>query len=210
VRARTTPIYTCWRTEQPTTVKQATTAQLSQDALVEQDVLDIGDRAERLKIRYSVLVTQVAQTAEEFAYYEQLRKNTEAVGTVNDPLPTQLTGNVHRTNSNEPVLGYVGAHTVQQRRLFIDRAELPLPPTWAFEPGVPGCATITENLEDYKKLRPPLFLEIPQTIVFADPNKVPIDHYFDPSTSALVGYYGAPRECVDCRTRGSIIKPSFW
>jgi hypothetical protein len=207
VKARTTPIYTCWRTEQPTTVKQATTAQLSQDALIEQDVLDIGDRAERLKIRYSVLVTQYAQTAEEFAYYEQLRKNTEAVGTVNDPLPTQLTGNVHRTGAatNEPVLGYVGAHTVQQRRLFIDRAELPLPPTWAFEPGVPGCILEPERLKDY---RPPL--SVPQTITFADPNYVPTDYYFDVTTDDIAGYYGAPRECVDCRTRGSITKPSFW
>jgi hypothetical protein len=212
VTARTTPIYTCWRTEQPTTIKQATTAQLSQDALVEQDVLDIGDRAERLKIRYSVLVTQYAQTAEEFAYYEQLRKNTEAVGTVNDPLPTQLTGNVHRTGAatNEPVLGYVGAHTVQQQRLFIDRAELPLPPTWAFESGVPGCTLFQEDLELYKLFRPPLYLHVPQTITFADPNYVPTDYYFDSSTGAMTGYYGASRECVDCRMRGSITKPSFW
>jgi hypothetical protein len=168
-------------------------------------VLDIGDRAERLKIRYSVLVTQYAQTAEEFAYYEQLRKNTEAVGTVNDPLPTQLTGNVHRTNSNEPVLGYVGAHTVQQKRLFIDRTELPLPSTWVFEPGVPGCTLDAERLHDYEPA-----LDVPQTITFADPNYVPTDYFIDLRDNSLGGYYGAPRECVDCRTRGSITKPSYW
>jgi hypothetical protein len=204
IRARSTPIYTCWRTEQPTSVKQATTAQLSQDALVEQDVLDIGDRAERLKIRYSVLVSQAAETAEEFAYYEQLRKNTEAVGTVNDPLPTQLTGNVHRTGTatNEPVLGYVGAHTVQQKRLFIDRAELPLPATWQFESGVAGCTLETEIL--------PASSGGLVTRMFADPNYVPTDNYIDPDTGDIAGYYGARRECVDCRTRGSNSKPSFW
>jgi hypothetical protein len=135
IKGRTTPIYTCWRTEQPTGIKQATSAQLSQDALVDYTILAFSDRAERLKIRYSVLVTQYAQTAEEFAYYEQLRKNTEAIGTVNDPLPVQLTGNVRRTSgaTTEPVLGYVGAHTVQQRRFFIKSAELPQPPAWAVE-----------------------------------------------------------------------------
>ncbi|RZK27295.1 MAG: DUF4249 domain-containing protein, partial [Hymenobacter sp.] len=114
---RVTPIYTCWRTEVPSIIKQGSSAQLSQDALTDVALLTLAGRTERLQIRYSVLVSQVAETAEEFAYYELLRKNTEAVGTVNDPLPIQLTGNVHRVdNAQEPVLGFVGAHTVQQRR----------------------------------------------------------------------------------------------
>jgi hypothetical protein len=207
IQARTTPIYTCWRTEQPTTVKQATTAQLSQDALVDQDVLDMSDRAERLKIRYSVLVTQYAETAEEFAYYEQLRKNTEAVGTVNDPLPVQLTGNVHRTGSatTEPVLGFVGAHTVQQKRLFISRADLPFASNWAFESPYTSCKLEPEILSDY---RPPL--RFPNTLTFASPNYVPVYIYANPDTGVLDGYYGSTRECVDCRARGSITKPSFW
>jgi hypothetical protein len=212
VRTRTTPIYTCWRTEQPSAIKQATSAQLSQDALVDQAVLSFSDRAERLKIRYSVLVTQYAETAEEFAYYEQLRKNTEAVGTVNDPLPVQLTGNVHRTGTatTEPVLGFVGAHTVQQRRLFIDRANLPLPANWVFESPYADCKLETEILSDYGKLRPPVSISIPGTILFADPNHVPLYHYANPDTGLLDGYYGSSRECVDCRARGSNTKPSFW
>ncbi|RZL13514.1 MAG: DUF4249 domain-containing protein, partial [Hymenobacter sp.] len=99
VDARVTPIYTCWRTERRSTIKQGSTAQLSRDALTDFTLVDISTRAERLKIRYSVLVNQYAETAEEFAYYDQLRKNTEAVGTVNDPLPSQLTGNVHRVDN---------------------------------------------------------------------------------------------------------------
>ncbi len=207
VAARTTPIYTCWRTEQPTSIRQATSVQLSQDALVDHAVLSFSDRAERLKIRYSVLVTQYAQTAEEFAYYEQLRKNTEAIGTVNDPLPVQLTGNVRRTGgaTSEPVLGYVSAHTVQQRRLFINRAELPLPNDWQFDSPV-ACKLDYEDLTAYD---PPL--AVPYTKTYRDPNYyVPTDYFYSLITSDLAGYYGAPRECVDCRTRGSITKPSFW
>jgi hypothetical protein len=212
VRARATPIYTCWRTEQPSAIRQATSAQLSQDALVDHAVLSFSDRAERIKIRYSVLVTQYAETAEEFAYYEQLRKNTEAVGTVNDPLPVQLTGNVHRTGTaiTEPVLGFVGAHTVQQKRLFVDRAALPLPTNWAFDSPYTDCKLETEILSDYAKLRPPIFLSVPQTMTFADPEYVPVYLHVDPVTGALDGYYGSTRECVDCRARGTNTKPSFW
>jgi hypothetical protein len=186
---RVTPIYTCWRTERPTTIKQANTTQLSQDALTDFTVLSIANRAERLKIRYSVLVSQYAQTAEEFAYYELLRKNTEAVGTVNDPLPTQLTGNVHRVdNASEPVLGFVSAHTMQYRRLFIDRAKLPFPPNWAFDTPYTSCIS----------------LDSMQTDAFGkDPNYIPID-------KISKGWLGSTRACVDCRVRGTNTKPSFW
>ena len=212
IGARTTPIYTCWRTEQPTTIKQATSLQLAQDALVDHTLLSLSDRAERLKIRYSVLVTQYAETAEEFAYYEQLRKNTEAIGTVNDPLPVQLTGNVRRTgtSTSEPVLGYVGAHTVQQQRLFISRAELPLPANWAFDSPYADCRIEPEVLSAYAKALPPIIISAPQTITFADPSYIPVYHYTDPDTGLTDGYYGSTRECVDCRVRGSNVKPSYW
>jgi hypothetical protein len=186
---RTTPVYTCWRTEQPTAIRQGSSVQLSQDALTDFTVLSIANRAERLKIRYSVLVSQYAQTAEEFAYYELLRKNTEAVGTVNDPLPTQLTGNVHRVdNASEPLLGFVSAHTMQYRRLFIDRAKLPFPPNWAFDTPYTSCIS----------------LDSMQTDAFGkDPNYIPID-------KISKGWLGSTRACVDCRVRGTNTKPSFW
>lgn len=207
---RTTPIYTCWRNEQSAGIKQTSSAQLSQDALTDYSLLDIADRAERLKIRYSVLVVQYAETLGEFAYYEQLRKNTEAIGTVNDPLPVQLTGNVRRTNTpvNEPVLGYIGAHTVQQQRLFINRADLPLPSNWQFESVYPACTLQYEDVTSYKPPRGPIY--VPHTLAFINPNYyVPTSGYSDPLTGGE-GYYGAPTECVDCRTRGSNKKPSFW
>lgn len=197
--SRTTPIYTCWRTEQPSLIKQGSSIQLSQDALTDIGLLSISTRAERLKVRYSVLVSQYVETAQEFAYYELLRKNTEAVGSVNDPLPTQLTGNVHRLdNPAEPVLGFVGAHTIQQQRLFINRQDLALPSNWVFDTPYNDC-TIGE--EDLSLNKPPL--QVPHTGLFNNVGSVPIDY------SAL-GYVGSSRECVDCRLRGSNVKPSFW
>jgi hypothetical protein len=186
---RTTPIYTCWRTERPSTIKQASTAQLSQDALTDVGMFSIPIRAERLKIRYSILVSQWAETPEEFAYYELLRKNTEAVGTVNDPLPTQLTGNVHRVdNASEPVLGFVGASTQQTTRLFIDRQELPFPRFWVFDTPYNSC----ESADDLPKE------------LFNNPGNIPLSYYMGSS------FTGATQQCTDCRLRGSNVKPSFW
>jgi hypothetical protein len=195
-------LYTCWRTERPSGIRQASTAQLSQDALVNALVLPLSGRTERLQIRYSVLVSQYAETAEEFAYYELLRKNTEAVGTVNDPLPVQLTGNVHRVdNPQEPVLGFVGAHTTQTRRLFIDRADLPASATAQFDSPYSDCALGYEFLCD----RLSGCISYQYTRLFDQPNTIPIDYVSNPD-----GYSGASPECADCRTRGTLAKPSFW
>jgi len=201
---RTTPIYTCWRTERPTTIKQSTTAQLSQDALTDYGLFTVPANAERVKIRYSVLVRQYAQTAEEFAYYELLRKNTEAVGTVNDPLPSQLTGNVHRVDvAGEPVLGYVGAHTVQQQRLFIDRSELPFRNDWEYDSPYKACTASNlyfcdKNGCDYEGI----------VRILSQPDNVVLNDIGDPDFG--LGYSAATVECADCRTRGSSTKPSFW
>lgn len=202
---RLSPINTCWRTERPSTIKQGSSAQLSLDALTDAPLTTLDGHDERFKVRYSLLVSQYAETAAEFNYYELLRKNTESVGSVNDPLPTQLTGNVHRTDSpTEPVLGYVGAHTVQQKRIFINNQDLNLPQGWVFNTPYDLCTSTIEMVPD--KSRYPIY--IPQTYVFASPSNTPIDYYFVNGMQA--GYVGSTTDCVDCRTRGSITKPSFW
>ncbi|MGI4833026.1 MAG: DUF4249 domain-containing protein [Janthinobacterium lividum] len=202
---RTTPIYTCWRTERPTDIVQTTSAQLGQDAISNYVIRSFSQRAERVKVRYSVLVSQVAETAEEFAYREVLRKNTEAVGTVNDPLPSQLTGNVHRVgNTTEPVLGFVGAHTVQQQRLFIAKADLPARDPYDYDTpyntcvasDIPFCDAQGCDVEGVYKL-------------FASPDYVPLDFVAIPGSS-MGGISSASADCADCRRRGSNVKPSFW
>ena len=197
--------YTCWRTEQASSVRQGSTTQLSQPALTDFAILNYSNKAERFAIRYSALVSQYAETAEEYNYYELLRKNTEAVGGVNDPLPVQLTGNVHRLdNASEPVLGYVGAHTVQQKRMFINRQDLPLPATWVFDSAYPTCSLGIELFN------PPTGKPIayPYTRDYNTRDHIPVDFYYD--NGRLLGYVGSTRECVDCRARGSLTKPSFW
>ncbi len=185
---RLTPIYTCWRTESSPLVRQASTAQLSQDALTNVQLLGLSRRAERFAIRYSLLVNQYAETAEEFAYYEVLRKNTEAVGSVNDPLPSQLTGNVHRLdNLAEPVLGFVSAHTVQQQRLFIARQDLPPLAGKDYDTPYQNC-TLTTAVAG---------------LDFSRPDITPIRK----DTSGIL--ISSPA-CADCRLRGTNQKPGFW
>jgi hypothetical protein len=185
---RTTPIYTCWRTERLSPIMQGSSAHLSQDALIDFSYYAIARRAERLKIRYSALVSQYAETAEEFAYYELLRKNTEAVGSVNDPLPTQLSGNIHRLDkAAEPVLGFVSAHTIQQKRLFISAKDLPALNSQDYDTPYQACnASLAVGTPDWSLV-----------------SAIPITEITD-------GVLVSSAECLDCRLRGTNVKPNFW
>jgi hypothetical protein len=191
--------YSCWRTEPSTAILQGNTAQLSENTLTEFPLLNVLPSI-KLRVGYSLLVRQYAQTQAEYDYWERLRKNTENLGTVNDPLPARVTGNVHALDDpNEPVLGYVGVHSVTEKRLFIDATKqlpLPAPSTISFDPFYEKCE-VTE-------LSPQAALEQERRggLVVIKPN------YF--LTGALKSYDMSTADCVDCRVRGTNVKPSFW
>jgi hypothetical protein len=132
----------CWRTEFSTAILQGNTTRLSDNALINSPLLTVLPGIE-LKYGYSLLVRQYAQTQAEYEYWERLRKSTENLGTVNDPLPSRVTGNVHAlADVSEPVLGYVGAHSLTEKRLYIDGALFPAPRPESiyFDPAYASCS----------------------------------------------------------------------
>jgi hypothetical protein len=184
-------IYRCWDTQKSGAIKLATTTRLSQDIVADYPLIHLPNNSIKLRYKYSVLFRQYAQTPEEFAYWDALRKNTESIGTLFDPLPTQLTGNVHAvTNPAELVMGYVGAYSVTEQRLFISENELPA--GWQFQTGYEKCTQV-----DTVSAPDALF-------VFLDPNYLAIDFL------GQKGYTALSTDCVDCRRRGTNVEPSFW
>lgn len=200
-------IYNCWSTEKSTSIKLGTTVQLTRDFVSNYPLVLLPPTSVKLRYRYSILVKQAALTSEEYDYWEALRKNTENIGTLFDPLPTQLTGNVHSLSSDkEVVIGFVGAQSVTQQRIFIDRSELPR--EWRFSTGYEGCAMDTIPLPT-----PPL-MYIPPTreqivAFFSTGYFIPVDIYYLNGGTTPYYLYSSP-DCVDCRKRGTNVRPSFW
>ncbi|WP_181885051.1 DUF4249 domain-containing protein [Pontibacter diazotrophicus] len=194
-------IYNCWRSDSSKDIKLGTSAKLSQDVIHEYPILTLRALSEELRIKYSILVKQYALTQEAYQYWEALRKNTEGIGTLFDPLPAQLTGNVHSlANPDEPVIGYVGASSVQEKRIFVSRDELPKEwryfyPTCQMDSLLPAEG---ETLADL-------------AVRFKGGNYMPVTEIYPPQGGiAPIGYMGATKRCVDCRTRGTNVKPDFW
>jgi len=196
IRPRTEDIYHCWRTEPSTVIKQANTTKLSQDVVAAYPVIEMPYN-EKLRIRYSVLVQQIAETQAEYEYWDTLSKNTQNLGTLNDPLPTQLTGNVHAVdNSSEPVLGFVSAHSVTQKRIFIDYNDLPRPLPLIDNTSYSKCSVDT--------VRPADALGIYKVGTYG-----PFLPEYD-QRGRLLYYLSSTNVCIDCRLRGTNVQPSFW
>lgn len=190
------PIFDCWTSETSSTIELSTSKKLNQDIISNYRLASIPYTAEKIAIKYSTLVKQYALTRPAYEYWETLKKNTENIGTLFDPLPSQLNSNIRcLTSPGEPVIGYLSISSVQQKRMFVDRKELPEEwRTWS-----PYCAQDTL-----------LFSEADYRIYFKDGNVVPVNEVYLEDDTNPVGYTYAPRSCVDCTTRGTNVKPDFW
>ena len=186
----------CWGTALSTTVLLTNTTPLGQDVVSNRPLRQLPSTSERLYNGYSLLVQQQALTKEEYAYWDLLRRNTESIGSLYDPQPVQLTGNVRCLSAPaEPVLGFVGAHSVVEKRLFLARRDLPA--RWQPASGYEGCFPPDTLKLDSK--RPLISLQS----YFGSGSNLPLE-------KVPAGYTAASRDCVDCRTRGTSTKPSYW
>ncbi|NEM96999.1 DUF4249 domain-containing protein [Pontibacter burrus] len=188
-------IYICWKSEKSTTIEVATSKQLTSDVMSNYNVYTIPYNSEKISHRYSILVKQFAITREAYDYLQLLKKNSENIGTLFDPLPSQLTGNIKSlSDPNEPVIGYIGATTEQTKRIFIDIRELPR--EWKLFNASCDLDTLflaTRNIKE----------------AFGSGKLVPVDPLYKGSPNPYA-YTFAPIHCVDCRETGTNVKPDFW
>ncbi len=184
----------CWRTEKSTSIWLGSSSRLSQDVISKAQLLKVSpSTSDRLRIRYSLLVKQYALTAESYEFWQNLKKNTESLGSLFDPQPFQAMGNIHSVaDPNEPVIGYLSGYSVEEKRIFIARTQLP---DWR----VP---TLYESCE-------PDTIPVKDAVTEVERGLVPIDEILN-MRGQVVGYSMSSEYCVDCRTRGSNVRPSYW
>lgn len=184
-------IYFCWRYDASRGIFVNSSAKLSQDVISSQPLNSIPSGSERISVRYSILVRQYALTEHAYQFWEIMKKNTEQVGTLFDPQPSQLLSNIHSlSDPEEAVIGYVSAGSYSEKRLFITRSQAS---PWNYRT---GCTDRIIPLDSLK-----FFYEFGFWI--------PLEEWTAPS-GFLGGYVSSVRPCVDCTLRGSNIRPSFW
>lgn len=119
-------IYRCWATGPSAEISIATSVKLSEDVISNFPFYLLAKPSEKYLIRYSILVKQNVLTVEAYSYWQQLQKNTEKIGTLFDPQPSQIVSNIQNVdNADEPVLGYFNAGMTTEKRIFVSISELP-------------------------------------------------------------------------------------
>ena len=191
-RRRDEDVYTCWTTKNSTDLYLGSSAKLSDDVIHRSPVRFIPVNAIELSGLYSILVRQYAITKEGYEYFQNLKKITEQLGSIFDAQPSQLTGNIHLTGDlTEPVLGFVTASSVDQKRIFIKNTEVA---PWSYRLQCDDRFVVPlDSLENY----------------FGNGVYIPTTEYAP--RGSIEGYYAGANSCVDCTTHGGTnVKPGFW
>ena len=186
-------VHVCYTTTPSSSILTGTSASLAQDRISDALLGNIAQNDSTLNYRSSFLVQQYALTPAAYFYWQIIKKNSEELGSLFDLQPSQLEGNIHNiNNAGEPVVGYISATNLQEKRIFINNADLQ---NWQPAAGSYNCMVV----------------DTPQ-----DPNNFLIINY--PDTSYAPWYYVsmgplklAKKTCLDCTLSGGVnIKPSYW
>jgi hypothetical protein len=199
----------CFATDTSTSVLIASTTKLGNDVLSRAPITTVDPVSEKIEEKYSILVKQYALTPDAYAFWENIKKNTQKIGSIFDVLPSQSTTNFHCvTNPGELVVGYLSVGNVSYKRIFITKEQLPA----TYNPVYPAICEI----DTVFTFHPP---ETPW-------EKVMTDNYNQHTAlyTLVRGLYlpppnpfGGPTAytystvlCVDCTIRGSRTAPAFW
>lgn len=201
-RPYTQQIYQCWGNGNSNDILLGSSAKLSQDVIYQAPVTFIQSTSEKIESRYSILLKQYGLSADGYNYFEQLRKNTEELGGIFDPQPSQLTGNVHcTTDASIPAIGYVTAGTIQQKRVYIDNSQVPIDWMTTYPYDCTQDTALYNNPKTHQNdvlniLVPNINFIVTSAITGMGPTPI--------------GYLYTDPGCGDCSIRGTTVKPSFW
>jgi hypothetical protein len=157
----------------------------------------VDNSTPRLGARYSLLVKQFAISKAYYEYLRQLEEINQTTGSLFDPIPNEVIGNVHPSDGRDiPVLGYFHVAGQSSLRTFVNY--LDLPPGF-FTPVGPECEIDTLPL-DLQVLRREI--EINRMVLF--------DYLYSPF-GAKIGFKITEPPCTSCAVNGATNeRPVYW
>jgi len=201
-------VYNCFGNDTSTSVVIASTLRLAKDVVFQSPLTTISSGSEKIETKYSILVRQYALTSDAYAFWENLQKNTEKLGSIFDVLPSQAQSNFHCiTNPAELVVGYLSAGNVSYKRIFITAAQLPSSYS-AVYPSSCELDTAFEAPDPRIPTQKPISLLIPASSPY-----MPVTGLFIPPDNPFGGpnaFTFSTKVCVDCTLRGRTKAPLFW
>lgn len=192
-RTRNESVYACWKYGFSNKILIGSSASLGTDNIYRAPLATFFTGDEKLDVRYSILARQYALDKRGYEFYELMRKNTESLGSIFDAQPSEQRGNFHcESNPGELVIGYLSAVTVEEKRMFIARVEIPF---WNYYQDCPEIIVLNhkDSIQDAYDGGGSIYSAV-----------------FTPSNT-ISHYKFSRKRCVECPARGgSLVKPAYW
>lgn len=193
VLQQTENINQCWLNDRSKSIHINSTQGLSQDIVSKYPLRYVSNQSDRLINRYSILVRQYSLSEQSYQYLKELEKVTENLGTLFDPQPAFVQGNIRNINDPaENVIGYFDAAASREQRIFITRSEVPgisVPNYYTF------CSDSMVSFNQIAEMAMFGYVLFAETI-----------NQFGGTAYLMAN----SNNCVDCRIRGSNVRPDFW
>jgi len=179
----------CWITENSERINIKSTAALSANKVIDYPLLFVTNKTDRLRVKYSILVNQYSLNEDEYHYWEKLQNVTQNVGSLYDIIPANVPSNIMCIQDPaQKVLGYFSVSAKSSRRIFIkdyfygilNLYTNCITDTIYGSGAITGLNSTVWVIMDYSYERPPY--------------RVITEN----------------KDCADCTTRGTTVKPSFW
>ena len=184
------PNQTCWISDRSHAINIKSTAAFNDATINSLPVNYITNATDRLKTRYSIEVNQYSLSEEEFNYWEKIQNVAIQVGGLYDIIPSSIPSNIHCIeNPEKVVLGYFSVSAKSSKRIFISDNFEGIINQYA------NCVTDTIGTDN------PVGLNETVWILVYHKCSIPCSSTFEITTH---------KECADCTTRGTTIKPDFW
>lgn len=184
-------IFRCYKSQPSSTINVGTTTQLSSNVIRNFPLVFLPMGSQKISAKYSILVKQRGITQKAYDFWVQLKKSTESLGGLFDPLPSQVVGNVYvEGETGEPVLGYFSGGEIKEKRAFVTFWDLP--EELRAQPSIP--CTVDSIEVKFLGNYPDMYL---------------ITAYGTPTIKGYTTSGG--RNCMDCRDEGGVLqRPDFW
>jgi len=187
---------TCYSMEESIGILQASTNNLTENNLLRFPITFLSKNNSKIRDRYSILVRQYVQNLEAYTYYKIVNQLGGLQSLLSQNQSGYVTGNISATNNeDEKVIGYFEVATVDSKRIYFNYEDfnLQLPP-WFY--------TCYLQTYDYNKV------ENPDERYFLYTSIANFDYH--PTTIDSPVYNIVNKECSDCTSFSSNIRPDFW
>ncbi len=193
-------VYYCFGNDVSSNIILGSSEKLQQDVIYQNPITTIVSTSEKIENKYSILLKQYALTKEAYLYWQNLKKNTEQLGSIFDAQPSTTSGNIHNAaDPTEPVIGFISATNVKSKRIFI--ANEALPPSW--QPLYPYDCEQDSTFNNYQGQN-----QVANYLIPIGSTAIPISEIYIKGNP--VGFFSSSIACTDCTIRGATKQPLFW